>query len=210
MAISREHRKKTWHTFKKHSLLDAVVKVFSREGTEGLTMENVALEAGVAKGTLYSYFKSKNELLHAMIEGIVEPLVESLKQVLASDLPADEKIREFTFRHLSYFEDNRSFFQVLVYDRTAAQERLRRYKSCRYQTLLENIAVVIDQGVKKGIFRSTDSLKAAAIMIEANIGVINQRLLNENSVPVEEDVKLLTDLFLFGIAEEKLRKRKAS
>jgi AcrR family transcriptional regulator len=208
VVAARQDWKTTWRSQKKKGLLDAVVGVLAREGIEGLTMDNVALEAGVAKGTLYAYFNSKRNLLRAAIEASIAPLVEDLRAILTSNLPPDEKLRSMTHHHLSYFDENRSFFQILLYDRTAAQERLKRYRSFRYHDLLEAVGGVIQNGIKQGLFRPIDPLKTAAMLIESNIAIINQRLLCENPEPVQEDSRLLTDTFLFGIAEEGLRKKR--
>lgn len=204
----RQDWKATWRSQKKKGLLDAVVGVVAREGIEGLTMDNVALEAGVAKGTLYAYFKSKRDLLRAAIDLSVAPLVEDLHAILTGDLAPDDKIRNMTYRHLSYFDENRSFLQILIYDRTAAQERARRYRSCRYRDLLETTGAVIHAGIKQGLFRPVDPIKTAAMLIESNIAIINQRLLSENPGPVKEDAQLLTDTFLFGIADEGQRRKR--
>lgn len=208
VVTTRQDWKSTWRSQKKKGLLDAVIGVVDREGIEGLTMDNVALEAGVAKGTLYAYFKSKRDLLRAAIDISVAPLVEDLRAILTGDLPPDEKIRKMTYRHLSYFDENRSFLQILIYDRTAVQERLKRYRSCRYRNLLETTGSVIEAGIKQGLFRPVDPVKTAAMLIESNIAIINQRLLSENPGPVEEDVQLLTSTFLFGITEEGSRKKR--
>lgn len=207
-AASKQDWKATWRSQKKQGLLNAVVGVVAREGIDGLTMDNVADEAGVAKGTLYAYFKDKGELVRAAIDACVAPLVADLKRILAGTLSPEDKIKSMTSRHLSFFDENRSFLQILIYDRTAAQERAKRYRSCRYRDLLETLGGVIRTGTKQGLFRSVDPLKTAAMIIEANIAIINQRLLSENPGPVQEDVQLLIDTFLLGIAEENVRKKR--
>lgn len=209
VPATKQDWKSTWRSQKKKGLLDAVVDVVAREGIDGLTMDNVALEAGVAKGTLYSYFKSKRELLRAAVEASVAPLVDDLHHILEGGLPPDEKIKKMTNRHLTYFDENRNFLQILIYDRTAAQDRVRRYRSCRYRDLLEALGGVIRAGIKQGLFRAVDPVKTAAMIIESNIAIINQRLLSEDPGPVQEDVHLLTSTFLSGIAVENLRKQRA-
>jgi len=209
VALNQKHEwKKRWRTLKRQGLIGAVVQVLNREGVKGLTMDNVANEAGVAKGTLYAHFKNKQDLLQTAIEASFAPLVEELNHLLLdSEIPPDRKLAGMILRHLSYFEENRSFFRMLLYDRQVAQERLKRHQSCRYREFLQTTASVIADGIADGIFRPVDPNKVSAMLVEANIAVINQRLAWDEPGPVEEDAKLLADLFIFGIAGESLRKR---
>jgi AcrR family transcriptional regulator len=190
---------KTWKSLKKQGLMDIVVKVLSREGLEGLTMDAVAEEAGVAKGTLYTYFKSKQDLIKEAIEVIVRPMIEELTSILESDLPPDERLKKMITRHLAYFETHRDFFRVFVHDRLSSQMRLKRYRSCHYQNFLKSTAVVLEEGIGKGMFRAMDPLKLAAILVEADIAVINQRLLSDRPGPAELDAALISDVFFRGI-----------
>ena len=190
---------KTWKALKKESLMKIVVQVLSREGLNGLTMDTVAKEAGVAKGTLYTYFRNKQDLVKEAIEATIVPMMQTLNEILVSDLPPDRKLTSMTLNHLLYFEQHRDFFGIFVHDRQAASQRLKRYRSCHYQQFLERVADVLQDGIDQHIFRKFDPSKLAAMLIEADIAIIFQRLLSEQSCPVEEDAALITDIFLHGI-----------
>jgi AcrR family transcriptional regulator len=190
---------KTWKALKKESLVNIVVQVLSREGLTGLTMDTIAREAGVAKGTLYTYFRNKQDLVKEAIEATILPMIEMLNGVLRSDLPPDRKLTSMTLNHLLYYEKHRDFFSIFVNDRQAASQRLKRYRSCHYQQFVESVAGVIQDGIEKKIFRSLDPHRVAAMLIEADIAIIFQRLLSDQSGPVERDAALITDLFLHGI-----------
>jgi AcrR family transcriptional regulator len=179
--------------------MKVVVQVLSREGLNELTMDTVAREAGVAKGTLYTYFRNKQDLVKEAIEATIAPMVEELTGILRSDLPPDQKLTKMTLRHLAYFEKHRDFFGIFVHDRHVAQRRLKRYKNCQYQEFLDAVAVVIQEGIKAKMFRDFEPHKLAAILVEANISIIFQRLLSEHPAPVERDAALITDVFLHGI-----------
>jgi AcrR family transcriptional regulator len=189
----------TWKALKKESLMKIVVQVLSREGLNGVTMDIVAREAGVAKGTLYTYFRNKQDLVKEAIEVTIMPMVEMLTGILDSDLPPDRKLTSMTLNHLLYYEKHRDFFSIFVHDRQAASQRLKRYRSCHYQQFIETVARVIEEGIQLKIFRHLDPNKVAAMLVEADIAVIFQRLLSDHSGPVERDAALITDIFLHGI-----------
>jgi len=176
-----------------------VVQVLSREGLNGLTMDRVARDAGVAKGTIYTYFRSKQDLVKDAIEATIVPLIEMLNGILNSDLHPARKLKSMTLNHLLYFEEHRDFFGIFVHDRQAAYQRLKRYRSCHYQQFVETLAGVIQEGIEKKTFRNLDPHILAAMLIEADIAVIFQRLLSKRPGPVERDAALITDIFLHGI-----------
>jgi TetR/AcrR family transcriptional regulator len=209
MTARKTDWNKAWKSLKKQALVEAVLRVFSKQGVNGLTMENMACVAGVAKGTLYAYFENKQELLKTAIEAGISPLIEELSQMLDSDLPPIEKLQKLTLRHLAYCDEHRNFFRILVYDRRTVQERIGRYKSSLYDDFLERIACVIGAGIKEGSLRPANPHHIASMLIESNIAVIHQRLQSENPSPVEKDARSLSDAFLFGVADESLRKKRS-
>jgi TetR/AcrR family transcriptional regulator, fatty acid metabolism regulator protein len=190
---------KVWKELKKESLMKIVVQVLSREGLNDLTMDTVAREAGVAKGTLYTYFRNKQDLVREAIDISIAPMLEELNTILKSKLSPDQKLRKMTLRHLSYFETHRDFFSIFVHDRHNEQRRLKRYRSHHYQDFLERVASVIRDGIRAKTFRDLDSRKIAAMLVESNISIISQRLLSDDPAPVERDAALITDVFLNGI-----------
>jgi len=200
VARERANRKSQWESFCKKGIQDAVVRVLSADGTKGLTMERVAREAGVAKGTLYVYFKDKKQLLHSVKEESMAPMRRELFEILDGDLPPLEKLRRFVVRHLSYFDEHREFFRVLLWDRQLAETNLRRQQSDPFRTYVEKIAAVLREGASAKAFRPLEPVKVAAVLIEADIAMIAQRLLTDTPGSVEEDARMLTDLIMNGLS----------
>ena len=176
------------------------MRVLSADGARGLTMERVAREAGVAKGTLYVYFKDKKQLLQSVKEESLAPMRRELFGILDGDLPPVEKLRNFVARHLSYFDEHREFFRVLLWDRQLAETNLRRQQSDPFRTYVEKIAAVLREGASAKVFRPLDPVKVAAVLIEADIAMIAQRLLTDAPGSVEEDARMLTDLITNGLS----------
>jgi AcrR family transcriptional regulator len=205
MPPARNNRKRQWEDLTRQGILDAVVRVLGTHGLPGLTMDKVARQAGVAKGTLYHYFENKQDLVKATLEACINPLVKELNAVLDSSLQSKEKLEKLTQVHLGYFDCHRELFRVLVYDRQFAQARWKRYGSDRYQTFLKKLAAVLSEGCQAGLFKDLDFLKVAAMLVEANIAVIHQRLLCDRPCPLEDDSKMLTQLFLHGILQNPSR-----
>jgi len=183
-------------------LHEAAVKVITREGPEGLTMDRVAREAGLAKGTLYLYFKSKQDLVESTVQASMGPLVEELHALLDGPLAPEEKLRRLPLVHMGYFEKHRDFYRILLYERNAVQAQCRRRKATRYQTFLEKLAGVIRQGIRAGAFRSMDAENVAAMLAEASIAMIHRRLRTERPGSLKADAALVADVFLNGMKRE--------
>lgn len=197
---SRSVRKEQWEAMTRRAIAEAVVHILAQEGLERLTMERVAQEAGVAKGTLYCYFADKQALLEAAVGMTLEPMRQQLGEVFDGSLPPRQKLVELLRRHLAFFDAHRDTLRVLLLERQKSfRVRDRRHHS-RYQNFVERTAKLIEEGVADGSFRRVDPMKVAAMLIDANISLISGRLFGEDSAPLEDDVRLIADLFVRGLA----------
>ncbi len=195
----RHARRELLNAVTRRYILEAATRIISHDGLQKLTMDNIAAEAGMAKGTVYLHFMAKNILMEALKENSLSPLVSEVRTLLDGDLPPAEKIRLFVFQHMRYFDQRRDFFRVLVYDRDIAMLRLKRRQSSLFQTILKKVADVLHKGMHQRVFRKCDPLKVAAVLLEATIAMNQQRLCSDAPCLVEEDARLITDIFLNGL-----------
>lgn len=195
----KQERRKALEALTKQGILDAALSLLMRDGVQGLTMERVAAEAGVAKGTLYVYFKNKEKILDATVEASFEPLIGALSDLLDGDDPPDRKLTEFSLCHLRFFDEHRDVIRVLFYDRERTHSEKNHYTDERYRNSVRQVAGVLDEGVKRGLFVPLDSKKIAAMFIEANMGMVMERIHNGISGDVEQDARQVTNLFLNGL-----------
>ena len=193
------HKPNLWQEYKRQSIQDAVIQLMCREGLAAVTMERVAQEVGIAKGTVYLHYRDKQELLDAVKDSALEPMMAKIEEVIASDLPPGRKLEAYSLRYLGYFDDRRDFFRILLYEREVTRALAQRYRGTRYRRLLTWIANVIAEGVKEGTFRDVSPEKTAAMFVESNYALMSQRLLSGDTAPVEEDARLISDVFLRGI-----------
>ena len=200
-----------WQEYKRQSIQAAVIRLMCREGLDSVTMERVAQEVGIAKGTVYLHYKDKQELLDAVKESAIDPLTAKLDEIVASNLSPARKLESYALRYLSYFDENRDLFRILLYEREVPRSHGGRFRSTRYKRSVERVAGVIDEGAAEGVFRDdVDANKAAAMFIESAIALVNHRLLAAERDPVEADADVLTTLFLHGLAAENPKVRKTT
>src|SRR5712691_8556595 len=93
-----------WESYKRQSIQEAVIRLICREGLKSVTMERVAQEVGIAKGTVYLHYRDKQELLDAVKESALAPVMHRVDEVLRGDDAADRKLRACASEYLAYFD----------------------------------------------------------------------------------------------------------
>jgi AcrR family transcriptional regulator len=194
-----------WQDFKRQSIIEAVIQLMCREGLPAVTMERVAQEVGIAKGTVYLHYRDKQALLDAVKDSALAPMIDRLDQVFDSAADPLRKLESYSLRYLSYFDERRDLFRILIYDREVTRASGQRFRGDRRRHLVQRTAQVIRDGVESGVFRDIDADKAAAMFVEANFAIMNQRLLGGSSTPVEDDAQLISGIFLRGITKRRTK-----
>ncbi len=186
------------------SIQDATMRVIARKGMAAATMQEIAEEAGVAKGTIYLYFRDRDELVERTFETAMEKLFVRADEALDRDVPFEEKLRAVMTAQLEFFSENREFFRLYISLRmpegTPAQQR-RQQRTChpRYQQRIDKLSTVIRQGIERGELRDVDPNRLALFIIEGSTAVILDRLTDKASPAESADVDLLVGLILDGI-----------
>jgi AcrR family transcriptional regulator len=180
-------------------ILDGAIYLLTRKGFNGVTMEGVALKAGVAKGTLYLYFKNKDDLLEAAVDASFDPLIREIFELLDGEFSPDTKLVKFSLCHLRFFDENMELIRVLFQDREKLRSGKDRYTDRRYIKMVKKVAGVLNEGVRQDLFVTLDSMKVAAVFVKANMGMVMHRIHDGISGNAEKDAKLITDIFMYGL-----------
>jgi AcrR family transcriptional regulator len=196
-----------WQSYKRQSIQEAVIRLMCREGLKSVTMERVAQEVGIAKGTVYLHYRDKQELLDAVKESSLAPLTTKIDEIMRGSSSPDRKLRAYALRYLTYFDERRELFRILLYEREVTRVHGSRYRADRYRHLVDETARVLGEGMRGGTFRELDAHNVAAMFVESVIAIVNQRLLTASPPPVEDDATVIADLFLRGLAAPAARRR---
>ena len=81
-------------------LVDVARQLYTKNGIDDTTMNNIAVASKKGRRTLYTYFKNKEDMYFAVIESELDLLIEMMRKVAAKDTPPDEKILELIYTHL--------------------------------------------------------------------------------------------------------------
>lgn len=184
---------------KRRRILDAAVRVFARKGYFAARVSDIAKKAGVADGTIYLYFRSKEDLLVRLFDEVMSVHVEEARDAVRALPSAPERLRAIAERHLAVLGENRDLaavFQVELRQSTRFMERFTASWLRDYFALLDE---VIEQGQRDGSLRADVSRKVAAkVLFGALDETVTSWLLSEKRYPLKELAGPVVDLFLRG------------
>jgi AcrR family transcriptional regulator len=186
---------------KKTNILDAARTVFSRQGYAQTAVDDVAEEARIAKGTLYLYFKSKEELyLAALVSDLRAMAAEGRREIEAVDT-FREKLRAFLRVRLNYCRSHEDFLRIYLaeYGSMFVKTPLSR-ELC--QLLRENmryLASVIEEAGDRGEVAPVPAGAAAAAIFDVSRGLMERRLLGWKEFRAPQEIEFAVDLLLGGI-----------
>jgi len=162
---------------KRRDILAAAARVFLEKGFHAATMADIAEEAGVATGTLYNFFASKEELYFTLIEQKADEFLLYSQMEVNPVSSTVEKITRLVQAECSFFEANRAFFRLYIPTRSgfewAVQEDLIERIYSKYVAYLDWVAGIIEVGVQEGVLRAMDPKE----MAQALVGILNASLL---------------------------------
>ena len=147
---------------RRRQILDAAVKVFARSGFHTSRVGDIAEEAGVAYGLVYHYFASKEELLETIFRDTWRQMLERVREVEASGLPAGEQVRQVTALLLRTWRRDPDLVRVLVREVTRSPHVQREIVEITHaMSALEGI---IRRGQEAGEFRPDLDARLGAVV----------------------------------------------
>ncbi|MGD9173349.1 MAG: TetR/AcrR family transcriptional regulator, partial [Desulfobacterales bacterium] len=185
-----------------HQILEAAVKVFARQGFHQSTVAQIAKEAGVADGTIYLYFKNKDDILVQFFRFRTKQVFESFRDAVDGAEASTDKLRYLVRRHLDEFQrdkDGAVVYQVETHQNSRLAEAQIREMSKMYRDLISEI---IEQGQQEGAIRKDLYVGLVKrFIIGAVDEVINTWLHAEEDYDLVSMADPLVELFIKGIEQ---------
>jgi AcrR family transcriptional regulator len=168
--VGTTERKEREKERRRQSILEAARKVFFEKGLQVASMDEIAEVAELSKGTLYLYFKSKEDLYVSLLDEGMAILQRLFSEVAARPLPADEALRQIGLAYYQFFKEYPDYFKILMFAdardfHTALSQQVLMCSEKSSLACLEIVAQVYARGVKEGLFREGPSPMEAAIYL---------------------------------------------
>ena len=191
----------------RESILDATDRLLARYGYRKMTVDDIAGEAGIGKGTIYLHFSSKEEVVLCHIDRIVERLKERLKEIASSQAAVAEKLRRMLLTRVLFRFDSIQHYTQSLNDLLAAlRPGLLSRRAKYFEAEAQIFADVLTEGRKSGAFDFDDTHATAHALLQATNGLLPYSLSTTELGEREEVEQRATDvanLMLHGLLSRK-------
>ncbi|ACN16633.1 HTH-type transcriptional regulator (TetR family protein) [Desulforapulum autotrophicum HRM2] len=184
---------------KYYSILNAAGTVFARLGLHKATISQIAQESGVADGTIYLYFKNKNDILYQFMSFKSDIFFEAMRRAVEGNDSADVKLRNLILCHLTEFQQDRDM--AIVFQ---SEVRYRRDIASQIKDIskiyLDLLTEIIEQGQNEGVLRHDLFMGLVKrFVLGAVEGVINTWVAADGKYDLVSMADPLVELYLNGI-----------
>jgi AcrR family transcriptional regulator len=181
-------------------IVQAAMQCFQRKGYENTTIDDIAAEYGLSKGSIYWYYPSKKDILMAVFQHMVSQLFKEYAALVSSPISPRQKLIQMVHLMakmlLSEYESYRPFMVLMSVAYEDAE--LRNMSASLYEQAEELMAEILKQGEKAGEFVVRNRRLTASLMIAAAEGLFTrQMLLNDlNLEEIEREAENIMEHFL--------------
>jgi TetR/AcrR family transcriptional regulator, fatty acid metabolism regulator protein len=189
---------------KREAILRAAIKVFARNGYFNSKVSDIAREANIADGTVYLYFKSKDEILHSVFDRAMDEFIAEGKREIAALAGPGERLRRIAQLHLERLGADRDLAIVFQVELRGSTKFMEEFSGGRFAEYLDIIRQTIIEGQKQGIFRA--DLKptvCAKILYGALDEMVTNWILSKKSYPLAPMADTVLEIFFGGVLRER-------
>lgn len=186
---------------KHQQIIDAAVRVFARNGYYNSRVADIAREAGIASGTVYLYFKTKDEILVALFREKMAEFVADVRKAIAAEPDAVAKLRRLIALHFQILEENPDLAEVVQVELRQGQKFFRGASGSEVNEYFSLITSVLEEGIVSGAFRIGLPIKAATKTL---FGAMDQMatswVLGKRNYRLSDTADAVMEIFLNGFA----------
>lgn len=189
---------------KYHRILEAAIKVFAEQGFFLSTISQIAKEAGVADGTIYLYFKNKDDILLHFFNYKTKQVFDRFREQVDGAEGAQDKLRALIHRHLEEFQKDPAM--AVVYQAETHQNRRMAEDQIKEMAkmYLDIVSEIVEQGQQEGVIRRELYLGLVKRFILGSVDeVINTWLHSGRKYDLVSMADPLVDLFMNGIGADR-------
>jgi AcrR family transcriptional regulator len=202
MPIQGKTKREVVTEFRMAELLAAARRVFSERGFHNATMEEIAQIAGVAKGTIYLYYPSKQAAYWAALEQGILGMIEATHRSMEGAATIEAKIRTFIECKIGYFDQNRDFFKIYFSEfghSLTYPARVRKQFRELYVQQARIVREVLEGGIRGQEIRQVPPDAAAFAICDLTRSVASQRVLGRDQGDLRDAVNFVSDLVWKGL-----------
>lgn len=187
---------------KHEAILRAAIKTFAKKGYFNSKVADIAAEAGIADGTVYLYFKSKEEVLHSIFDRAMEEFIEEGKKEIAQISDVREKLLKIAQLHMEKLSEDRDLAVVFQVELRGSTKFMEAFSVTGFASYLDIIRKTIEEGQKQGAFRSELKAVVVAKMFYGALDeMVTNWILSKKPYALKPMAAEVVDVFLGGISQ---------
>jgi AcrR family transcriptional regulator len=199
---SRISRKEREFQARRQEILEAATRLFANKGYHGTSMSEIAKEAEFSTGSLYNFFRNKEELYFKLLEEKITALESQVYAVIEGEGGVEEKLSSFVDVLLGFFEKERDFFRIFAEQRgqfeLSAKGQFADVIHDRYEQYLGSMVKLMQRGIDEGLFKALNPAELALIFL----GILNTMLFiyvnSKEPYNLKEKRAAILDVFFNG------------
>lgn len=189
-------------------IIEAALKTFVTRGYQQTTVAEIAGQAGLAEGTLYNYYSSKEELLLAVFDDKWGGIIDDIKRKIARIEDPNDQLKAMFSTVVRMFKKDRDLAEIFLVDVKQSSIFLKNYPVNRVVEFIDLIEEILIEGKKKGVYRKDLDTKVAKMVIfGAAQGIMLSWVLSESAADNKKQYKMslvrasrsLRDIFKYGL-----------
>src|SRR3954463_14659215 len=189
-------------TGKRELILRAATRVFARNGYFNSKVADIARAADVADGTVYLYFKSKEEILHSIFDQNMAEAIGSGRKLIEQVQDPREKLRRIALLHLERLGSDRDLAVVFQVELRGSTKFMEEFSAAGFAEYLAVIRATIEEGQQAGVFRKELNPKVAAkILFGALDEMATNWILSKRRYKLPPMVDAVLDIFCNGVSQ---------
>jgi len=185
---------------KREAILRAATTVFAHNGYFNSKVADIAREAGVADGTVYLYFKSKEDILHSIFDRSVDDAIAEARKKVESLSDPREKLRQIAHLHLERLGADRDLAVVFQVELRGSTKFMEEFSAAGFAEYLMLIRTTFEEGQQAGLFRPDLNAKVVAkILFGALDEMATNWILSKRRYKLAPMADQVLDIFLNGV-----------
>ncbi len=197
MTTQSDTRESLLERFRVESITEGAVRAVARKGS-GATMQDIADECGIAKGTLYLYFKDRDELLQRVGQAALTQLLATIESVFSRNLGFEDTIKELVLTNLRFFDERRDLYRVHFALRFpgGTEDVRRKTPPPEKQLIIDRLTRYFEEA----LVNKEEAPFLALLFSETVTAVLFRRIPEARGPKLENDAEFLSDLLLNGLS----------
>ncbi len=189
---------------KYRKIIAAATKIFAQKGFFKARVSEIAKEAGIADGTVYIYFKHKDDILISLFEEKMQEVLVNMKEQIALETDPLKKIERFALVHLKLIEDHKDIAEIIQVELRQSSKFMKNYNNTKFLEYLDLISKIIQEGKEKGLIR--DDI-IPGIAKRAFFGALDEMsrfwvLSKKPKYDIQTASRQITNFFIHGIRKQ--------